>query len=106
MIGLESCFGAVNKVLVKQNGMSLKSLIEKLTVNPRKVMNLEQDLFSIGCKAQITIFDPNEKWVFTNEHILSKSSNSPFLGKELIGRVKYVVSKNQFSQYKISFINH
>ena len=55
MIGLESCFGAVNKVLVKQNGMSLKSLIEKLTVNPRKVMNLEQDLFSIGCKAQITI---------------------------------------------------
>ena len=50
MIGLESCFGAVNKVLVKQNGMSLKSLIEKLTVNPRKVMNLEQDLFSIGVK--------------------------------------------------------
>ena len=96
MIGLESCFGAVNKVLVKQNGMSLKSLIEKLTVNPRRVMNFEQDLFSIGCKAQITIFDPNEKWVFTNEHILSKSSNSPFLGKELIGRVKYVVSKNQF----------
>jgi dihydroorotase len=96
MIGLESCFGAVNKVLVKQNGMSLKSLIEKLTVNPRKVMNLERDLFSVGTRAQITVFDPNEKWVFTNEHILSKSSNSPFLGKELIGRVKYVVSKNQF----------
>ena len=96
MIGLESCFGAVNKVLVKQNGMSLKSLIEKLTVNPRKVMNLDQDLFSVGCKAQITVFDPNEKWAFSNEHIFSKSSNSPFLGKELIGRVKYVVSKNQF----------
>ena len=96
MIGLESCFGAVNKVLVKENGMSLKSLIEKLTVNPRKVMSLEQNLFSIGCKAQISIFDPNEKWVFGNEHILSKSSNSPFIGKELIGRVKYVVSKNQF----------
>ena len=83
-------------MLVKKNGMSLKSLIEKLTVNPRKVMNLEQDLFSIGCKAQITVFDPNKKWIFGNEHILSKSSNSPFLGKELIGRVKYVVSKNQF----------
>ena len=96
MIGLESCFGAVNKVLVKENGMSLKSLIEKLTVNPRKVMSLEQNLFSIGCKAQITVLNPNEKWTFKNEHILSKSSNSPFLGKELIGRVKYVVSKNQF----------
>ena len=96
MIGLESCFGAVNKVLVKKNGMSLKSLIEKLTVNPRKVMSLEQNLFSVGCKAQITVLDPNKKWTFKNEHILSKSSNSPFLGKELIGRVKYVVSKNQF----------
>ena len=96
MIGLESCFGVVNKVLVKENGMSLKSLIEKLTVNPRKVMNLDANLFVEGKHAQITIFDPNEKWVFGNEHILSKSSNSPFIGKELIGRVKYVVSKNQF----------
>ena len=96
MIGLESCFGVVNKVLVKENGMSLKSLIEKLTVNPRKIMNLEADLFSVGCKAQITIFDPNEKWVFENKHILSKSSNSPFIGEVLIGRVKYVISKNQF----------
>ena len=96
MIGLESCFGVVNKVLVKENGMSLKSLIEKLTVNPRRIMNLEADLFSFGCKAQITIFDPNEKWVFENKHILSKSSNSPFIGEDLVGRVKYVISKNQF----------
>ena len=82
-------------VSISQDG-KLKSLIEKLTVNPRKIMNLEADLFSIGCKAQITIFDPNEKWVFENKHILSKSSNSPFIGEDLVGRVKYVISKNQF----------
>ena len=41
MIGLESCFGAVNKVLVKKNGMSLKSLIEKLTVNPGKMIKAD-----------------------------------------------------------------
>ena len=96
MIGLESCFGVVNKVLVKENGMSLKSLIEKITVNPRKVMNLETNLFATGSKAQITIFDPNEKWKFENSHILSKSSNSPFIGKDLVGKVKFVISKNQF----------
>lgn len=96
MIGLESCFGVVNKVLVKENGMSLKSLIEKITVNPRKVMNLETNLFATGSKAQITIFDPNEKWKFKNRHILSKSSNSPFIGKDLVGKVKFVISKNQF----------
>jgi dihydroorotase len=96
MIGLESCFGAVNKVLVKNNGMSLKSLIEKLTVNPRKVMNIDRDLFEIGKKAQITILDPNQKWTFSNTDIYSKSSNSPFIGRELIGKVKYVVSKSKF----------
>ena len=96
MIGLESCFGVVNKVLVKENGMSLKSLIEKITINPRKVMNLETNLFATGSKAQITIFDPNEKWKFKNSHILSKSSNSPFIGKDLVGKVKFVISKNQF----------
>ena len=95
MIGLESCFGVVNKVLVKENGMSLKSLIEKLTVNPRKVMNLDANLFVEGKHAQITIFDPNEKWVFEDEHIQSKSSNSPFLGKELTGKIKFILSKNQ-----------
>ena len=95
MIGLESCFGVVNKVLVKENGMSLKSLIEKLTVNPRKVMNLDANLFVEGKHAQITIFDPNEKWVFEDKHIQSKSSNSPFLGKELTGKIKYILSKNQ-----------
>ena len=95
MIGLESCFGVVNKVLVKENGMSLKSLIEKLTVNPRKVMNLDANLFVEGKHAQITILDPNEKWVFEDEHIQSKSSNSPFLGKELTGKIKYILSKNQ-----------
>ncbi len=95
MIGLESCFGVVNKVLVKENGMSLKSLIEKLTVNPRKVMNLDANLFVEGKHAQITIFDPNKKWVFEDKHIQSKSSNSPFLGKELTGKIKYILSKNQ-----------
>ena len=96
MIGLESCFGVVNKVLVKDNGMSLKSLIEKLTVNPRKVMNIDRDLFEVGKKAQITIIDPNEKWTFSNQDIYSKSSNSPFLGHEIVGKVKHVVSKNKF----------
>ena len=62
-------------------------------------MNLERIYFLLA-RAQITVFDPNEKWAFANEHILSKSSNSPFLGKELIGRVKYVVSKPLFFNIK------
>jgi dihydroorotase len=65
-------------------------------VNPRKVMNIDRDLFEIGKKAQITILDPNQKWTFSNEDIYSKSSNSPFIGEEMVGKVKYVLSKSKF----------
>jgi dihydroorotase len=59
-------------------------------------MNIDRDLFEIGKKAQITILDPNQKWIFTNKDIYSKSSNSPFIGEEMVGKVKYVVSKSKF----------
>ena len=63
MIGLESCFGVVNKVLVKQNNLPLLNLVKLLTVNPRNIMKFKTDLFKIGTEAEITILDP-EKIIF------------------------------------------
>lgn len=95
MIGLESCFAAVNKILVKKNKMSLLTLIQKLSTNPRKIMGIEADLFKEGSSAQITILDPDLKWTFSLDSVYSKSINSPFLNQELIGKVKFVLSKNR-----------
>lgn len=95
MIGLESCFAAVNKILVKKNKMSLLTLIQKLSTNPRKIMGIEVDLFKEGSSAQITILDPDLKWTFSLDSVYSKSINSPFLNQELIGKVKFVLSKNR-----------
>ena len=72
MIGLESCFGAVNKVLTKDNKISHLELIKLLTVNPRKIMKLNQDLFKEGTNAEIAIYDPNIEWKFSLENIYSK----------------------------------
>ncbi len=46
MIGLESCFGAVNKILVKNSGMKIERLIDLLTIKPRNIMGFKQDLFA------------------------------------------------------------
>lgn len=97
MIGLESCLGIVNKVLVKGNGMSLKGLILKLTVNPRNIMGFETDLFAKGAPAEIVVFDADEVWDFDRNAILSRSSNSPFIGESLIGRVKYTIAKGKLA---------
>ena len=89
MIGLESCFGAVNKVL----DMPLKELLKLLTVNPRRVMGFEEDLFKIGCAAELTILDPAQEWIYKEQNIYSKSRNTPFIGEQLKGKVRYTISK-------------
>jgi dihydroorotase len=89
MIGLESCFGAVNKVL----DMPLKELLKLLTVNPRRVMGFEVDLFKVGCAAELTILDPDQEWIYKEQNIYSKSRNTPFIGEKLKGKVRYTISK-------------
>ena len=89
MIGLESCFGAVNKVL----DMPLKEFLKLLTVNPRRVMGFEEDLFKIGCAAELTILDPDQEWIYKEQNIYSKSRNTPFIGEKLRGKVRYTISK-------------
>ena len=89
MIGLESCFGVVNKVL----DMPLNELLKLLTVNPRRVMGFEEDLFAIGCAAELTILDPDQEWIYKEKNIYSKSRNTPFIGEQLKGKVRYTISK-------------
>lgn len=91
MIGLESCFGAVNKVLVRESDILLERLMTGLTLIPRKIMGLETDLLKEGMNAELVVFDPEEEWEFTEEAIHSRSKNSPFIGETLVGRVKYAI---------------
>ena len=96
MIGLESCFGAVNKVL----DMPLKELLKLLTVNPRRIMGFDNDLFTIGCPAELTILDPEQEWVFKEQNIYSKSRNTPFLGEKLKGKIHFTISKGFIADLK------
>ena len=100
MIGLESCFGAVYKIMVKNNNMNRIDLLKTLTINPRKIMGFEHDLFRDGIEAEIAVFDPNENWIFNYDDIFSKSKNSPFINKKLSGRVKYTIIKNHIAENK------
>jgi len=60
-------------------------LLEKMTANPAKLYNLTSGSIKEGSVADIVIFDPSEKWVVKN--FKSKSTNSPFVGQELCGKV-------------------
>ncbi len=97
MIGLETCFGAVNRVLRKENNITLINLIKLLTTNPRAVMQFDVDLFAYGKEAELTVFHPDEEWTFETDHIHSRSKNTPFIGQRLHGRVNFVISKGRIT---------
>ncbi len=78
-IGLESAFGALLTVL------PLEKVIEKLT-SGKTTFGIENQPIDEGKIANITLFNPEGKSIFTKENILSKSKNSAFLGVELKGK--------------------
>jgi dihydroorotase len=49
-------------------------------------LNLQKGTLSVGADADVTVFDPNEEWIFRAEDSASKSKNSPFNGWKLKGR--------------------
>jgi dihydroorotase len=79
-IGLESAFGALMTVV------SIEKIIEKLTAS-KNHFGIENISIKEGEKANITLFNPNGKWTFEKENILSKSKNSAFIGAEMKGKV-------------------
>lgn len=88
-IGLESLFGALNKVV------KLESLIDCLTVKPRAVFGISQPLISEGEQANLTLFNPDIEYVFSETNIHSTSNNSIFLNKKLNGNVYGIIANNK-----------
>ena len=91
MIGLETAFALAVTHLVNEAGMSLSDVVSKITVNPAMLYKFDRGTLGVGKSADITIADVNEKWVVTKDDIKSKSCNTPFLGEELTGRIKYTI---------------
>jgi len=90
MIGLETALALGITNLVKPGYLTLMELLEKMTVNPARLYGLPAGILAEGAPADIVLFDENEKWT-VEDNFLSKSNNSPFIGMELTGKVKYTI---------------
>jgi dihydroorotase len=74
------------------NKLSLPKLIAKFTVAPARLLRLpNKGNFNVGSDGDVTIFDPDEEWVFDAAASASKSKNTPFSGWSLKGRAKAVI---------------
>ena len=88
IIGLETALSVGITYLVKNNHLTIMQLLEKMTVNPARLYNLQSGIKK-GKKCDLVVFDIDEKWIV--DEFYSKSSNSPFIGKELCGKVMLTI---------------
>ncbi|MEJ8757495.1 dihydroorotase [Pontibacter sp. H259] len=93
IINLETAFAVANTTLT--DTLSLEALIEKLTTAPRTILQLPQPRIAEGEVANLTIFDPEQDWVFNEADKKSKGVNSPFFGQQLTGKVIGIYHKGQ-----------
>lgn len=89
IIGLETALALGISNLVNAGHLTLMQLLEKMTINPAKLYHLETGYLAEQGPADLVIIDPNETFTLTSSK--SKSINTPFLGQELTGKVKYTI---------------
>lgn len=81
MSGLESMFGAAIA-----SGVSVEHFVKMQTSKLSEIFNLPISKIEIGEKANLTLFDPNIEYTFSEKNIYSKSKNNAFIGKTLKGK--------------------
>ena len=92
MISLETTYAVLNTAVP---GISSERWIKLLSVNPRSIFGLQPISIKEGNQASLTLFDPTKKWTVSKKDIFSKSTNSPFIGRELTGKVIGIINKTQ-----------
>ncbi len=93
MINLQTAFAAANTATGSK--LDLDVLVDKLSISPRKILGIKTPQINEGETANLTLFSPDKMWSLNENEIVSKSKNTPFIGKELTGKVYGVINNNQ-----------
>lgn len=91
IIGFETALPAINTYLIDKNLLTEMDMVKLTSYNPAKLLNLDKGEIKEGKIADLTIYDPEESYIYTKDMIVSKSKNTPFIGKKLKGKVKYTI---------------
>ncbi len=88
IIGLETALGLAITELHRAHKIPVRRIVELFTAGPARVLNLRnRGSLAVGNCADVTIFDPKQRWIFDAENSLSLSRNTPFHGWQLTGKV-------------------
>lgn len=92
--GLELLLPLVLK-WAQQDNLSLTDALAKITSNAAQVLNIDAGHLTIGADADICIYDPAQYWKVEASALKSQGKNTPFLGMEMQGKVRYTLVNGQ-----------
>jgi dihydroorotase len=99
VIGLETELAAAITELVGDNLLNWNKLVEKMALNPSRILGINKGTLSAGADADILVVDPEKEWIVKKETLLSKSKNSSFIGRKLKGCVEYTLCQGKAHQW-------
>ncbi|MBN2565156.1 MAG: dihydroorotase, partial [Candidatus Eisenbacteria bacterium] len=95
MIGLETLLPLTLTQLVQPGTITLERAIELMSTDPASMLGIPHGSLALGSPADVTVFDPDWAWEIRESWFLSKSKNSPFIGRRVKGRVVLTVSRGE-----------
>ncbi len=101
IIGLETSL-PLTLALVREGVIEAARLVELMSVAPARILGVPGGSLAIGSIADITVIDPERRFCFTKEKIVSKSKNSPFLDWELQGKAVLTVCGGRITHNELS----
>ena len=91
VIGLETLLPVCVTALIQPGHLTWPRLIEKLTLQPARILGIDQGTLQTGAAADVTIIDPSTEWSIDVAEFRSKSRNTPFAGAKVRGRAHAVI---------------
>jgi dihydroorotase len=75
----------------RESGLSLNQALERITLRPARILGVEAGEIAVGKPADLCVLDPDAPWTVSPKTLRSLGKNSPYLGHELLGQVRYTV---------------
>jgi dihydroorotase len=101
IIGLETSLGLSLTYLYHTKILDLQRIIEVMSVNPRRILQLPEISFKNGEVANVTIFAPDEEWTVQKKLFKTKSLNMPFENLELRGKPKFAINRGKMVECEL-----
>ena len=97
VVGLETSLAAVLTYLVNIDILLPADVVEKMSLNPNRILGLPGGTLSIGAVADVTIIDPAASWKVDSQNFFSKSRNTAFEGFQFKGLARATILGGRYS---------